>query len=175
MNIILIGGVAGTGKSTLAQKLSKHAGIPWFSTDQIRTILYTSMSEEEKADNEQNTSKIWKGVVALANRPFPWESGCIIEGIGILPELVARDLKENPAVKAIFLTQTNKEKITEIISERSKLPWIKTKTEEQQKKKVEILIASNKKLTVDAEKFGFPIIEAHTDKTFDEALSILEI
>jgi len=175
VNIILIGGVAGTGKSILAQGLSKHAGIPWFSTDQIRTILQATMSEEEKADNEQNASKIWKGIVALANRPFPWENGCIIEGIGILQELVARDLKENPAIKAIFLTYKDKEKITEIISERSKLPWIKTKTGEQQKQKVEILIASNKKLTVDAEKFGFPIIEAHTEKMFDEVLSILGI
>lgn len=173
MNIILIGGAEGTGKSTLAEQLSKHLDIPWFSTDQVRTILQTTMPEEEKADSVKNIAKIWEGVVALANRPFPWENGCIIEGVGILPELVARDLKENPAVKAIFLIQQDQEKITEIISERSKLPWIKTKTEEQQKEKVDALTASNKKLSEDAEKFGFPCVVAHTEKTFNAIVNFV--
>lgn len=172
MQIILIGGAEGTGKSTLAKQLSKHFNIPWFSTDQIRTIIHTRMTEVEKEDKEKLSEAVWKGVVALVNRPFPWENGCIIEGIGILPELVAQDLKENPAVKAVFLIQEDENKIAEIISERSKLPWIKTKTEVQQKEKLEILTASNKKFREDAEKFGFPCIVAHSENTFDEVVKM---
>lgn len=175
MKIILIGGSEGTGKSTLAEQLSKHFGIPWFSTDQIRTILHTTMSEEEKEDKEKLSEAVWRGVAALVDRPFPWEKGGVIEGTGILPELVARDLKENPNVKAIFLVQNDQDKITEIISERSKLPWIKTKSEEQKKQKIEMLMNFNKKLAEEANRFGFPVVIAHSENTLDEVVKILGV
>lgn len=171
--IILIGGAEGTGKSTLAEQLSKHFGIPWFSTDQIRTIVHTRMSEEEKENKEELYEAVWKGVKALVDRPFPWEKGGVIEGTGILPELVARYLKENPNIKVIFLVQEDKNKIAEIISERSKLPWIKTKSEEQKKQKTEMLTDFNKKIVDEAKRFEFPFIVAHSENTFSDVLATL--
>lgn len=174
-HIILIGGAEGTGKSTLAEQLAQHFSIPWFSTDQVRTIVNTQMAEEEKENKERVLEATWKGVKALVDRPFPWEKGGIIEGTGILPELIARDLKENSNVKVIFLVQKDENKIADIILERSKLPWIKTKSEEQQRHKIEMLTASNKKLAEDIGKLGFPCIVAHTEKTFNEALVALNL
>lgn len=173
--IILIGGAEGTGKSTLAEQLSKHFGIPWFSTDQIRTILHTRMTEDEKEDKEKISEAVWKGVKALVDRPFPWEKGGVIEGTGILPELVARDLKENSNVKVVFLVQEDENKIAYIISERSKLPWIKTKSEEQKKEKIEMLTDFNRKLIEELKRFGFPAIVAHSEKTFSDVLATIEI
>lgn len=45
--IILIGGAPTMGKSTIAVLLSKHLGLPWISTDQIREIMRTVASRKD--------------------------------------------------------------------------------------------------------------------------------
>ena len=170
MKIIVIGGASGTGKSTLAKRLSKHCNIPWISTDQLRTVQGITEKNLEK-----QIEQTWKGVSALLLAPHPWEIG-IIEGIAITPELLARDFKDNMEyITPIFLIQENEAKIAEVVHERSKLPWINTKTPEQQVVRAQEMIDSNKVVKESAQRNNFPTIIGNQEDTFENALKILDI
>ena len=166
-DIILIGGAEGTGKSTLTKQLAARFGVPWISTDQIRTILQITEPDEAKRQ-----ALVWAGLAALVRAPHPWD-GAVIEGTAILPEFVKRDLADITYVKPIFLVQEDESKIAQIVLDRSKLPFIKTKTPEQQAAKVQKLTADNRALKETAKTHGYPCIPAHDEKTFELALQLL--
>lgn len=166
--LILIGGASGTGKSTLAKKLSRYLSIPWLSTDQLRTV----QGIEEK-NLEKQIELTWSGVSAFIQHPHPWEGG-IIEGIAITPELLARDFKNHlEYICPLFLIQEDVDKIAEVVHERSKLPWINTKTPEQQRGRVQEMITSNEIIKQGAEENNFPMIIGNQEDTFENALKIL--
>lgn len=188
-NIILIGGAPTTGKTTVAEQLSKHMNLPWISTDQIRTIQRSvadenhfselfDMNEDgtdpnELVDLEYSRSEvIWLGVLAFIKRYHPW-NGCIIEGTAILPSLVVRDLDLRGEIQAFFLVHTNVEQIVNIVFERSKLPYIKTKTEYQQKSKVQQIELFNKRIISETQSNGLQTIESHSDQTLANILKLL--
>lgn len=154
--IILIGGAQATGKTTLAKGLSSRLDIPWISTDQIRTICgIIPRGKEVLSEEIENNEEIWKGVERFIKNPFPWEA-VIIEGVAILPHLVASlDIKVSP----IFIIDTDEKRVAEAIYQRSLLPWIQTKTEEQQRKRVAYIIEFNNFIMSEAEKYNFPVIE----------------
>ncbi len=132
-NIILIGGAQSTGKTTLAKELSSRLNMPWISTDQIRTICgITPKGKEKLVEEIGNNEKLWKHIERFIRSPFPWES-VIIEGVAILPHLVASlDIK----VSSVFIIDTDIERTKEVVRQRSLLPWINTKTESEQQKRV---------------------------------------
>ncbi len=165
-NLILIGGAAGSGKSTLAKQLAKHFQLPWLSTDQIRRILQTTEQDEAK-----KTEIIWNATSALLKGIHPWEGG-IIEGTAILPKFLAKDFSELPTVKPVFLIQSQIE-IVRIIEERSKLPFINTKTPEQQAEKVRKVTKLNDEIQKEAQIQGYPCINAHLENTFEKALRVI--
>lgn len=170
--IILIGGPQATGKTTLAKELSSRLNMPWISTDQIRTICGISpKGKEVLLEDIKNNEEIWKGVERFVRSPFPWD-GVIVEGVAVLPHLVASlDIKVNP----IFIIDTNEERITETIYQRSLLPWIQTKTEEQCKKRVAYIIEFNSFIKKEAEKYGFPVVEvSKSNQDIEIVLGLLD-
>lgn len=188
-NIILIGGAATTGKTTLAKELSAHLNIPWISTDQIRSVIKGVTTKNDFPDLFQNISDessveeivdleikraeiIWQGVLSFIENHYPWES-FIIEGMAIFPHLVSRDFSQKEEIKPIFLVHNNSDRVKEIVLERSKLPFIKTKTEAQQESKINQIQLLNEKIKGDAEKSGLTIIEAHMEKTFNTSLNFV--
>jgi 2-phosphoglycerate kinase len=168
--IILIGGPQATGKTTLAKVLSARLNIPWISTDQIRTICgITPKGKEVLSEEIENNEEIWKGVERFIKSPFPWEA-VIVEGVAVLPHLVASlDIK----VSSVFIIDTDTKRIAETIYQRSLLPWIKTKTEEQQSRKVAYIIESNNFIKKEAEKYNFPVVEV--SKTNQDVEKVLEL
>lgn len=154
--IILIGGPQATGKTTLARELSSRLDIPWVSTDQIRTICgITPRGKEVLSEEIENNEEIWGGVERFIKSPFPWEA-VIVEGVAILPHLVASlDIKVSP----IFIIDTDEKRIAETIYQRSLLPWIQTKTEEQRGSKVAYIMSFNNFIKTEAQKHHFPVIE----------------
>lgn len=176
--ILLIGGAPGTGKTTFTKKVAAHIGVPWISTDQIRTILRSAQPEQVPetdgdfiASEVARYERVWSGVLALIRAIDPWED-CIIEGSAILPQFVARDCSANKEVTAVFLTFETREEIQKVIEDRSKLPWINTKTPEQQALKVEQTYALKEKIRADASSFGFKLVSqsAAEDPGFFQSL-----
>lgn len=75
-----------------------------------------------------------------------------------MPHLVARDFKDRQDILPVFVIQSE-ETIRHVIAERSKNPWINTKTPEQQKKKVEQTVLFSKIVKQEAVKHGFIVYE----------------
>ena len=48
--MLVLLGPTGTGKSTIALRLSKHLGLPWISTDQIGTVMRAVASRASHHD-----------------------------------------------------------------------------------------------------------------------------
>jgi 2-phosphoglycerate kinase len=165
-DIILIGGAAGSGKSTIAQQLALHFQCPWFSTDQIRRILKPMEEDESK-----KIELVWEGASKLLHGIHPWKGG-IIEGTAILPEFIARDVNDVPNIRPLFLIQTE-EQIEQIVEERSKLSYIQTKTSEQKADRIRLISDLNTAIEQKAKEYGYPCIEARLVNAFDNVLALL--
>lgn len=187
--ILLIGGAPGVGKSTLAAQLSKATGIPYISTDQIRAVIKsvatvsewpdlfgsTLVEQDVEARVAQEYAKaeiVWRGVMALIEHCYPW-GGCIIEGVEILPHLVSRDLSSQN-IKTTFLVYAGDAQIVDVVCERGKLPFIKTKSPAQQELKIAEIKLLNHRLLEAAKENHFPTFNVCTPGTFDSILKIIE-
>lgn len=184
--IILIGGAPGVGKSTLAKKIAQVRGVNWISTDQIRSIMQAATTEaikpelfvNAKSTNDpkeaasleiQKAESVWQGVKQFIENIYPWE-GCVIEGTAILPRLVARDFNNREDVQSIFIVQSV-ESINEVIEQRSKDPWINTKTPQQKKKKTEQTVILNEIIKKEAADYNCKIYDLDGFKNgYDEVV-----
>ena len=141
--IILIGGMPTAGKSTMAERLSRHLKLPWISTDQIGIILRAVATREtypklftwedydgfqylneytadEIADNEfANGAAVWLGVRKLIKDDYTCNNGIVIEGCGILPRLVARDFSDASNVKSVFIGDHDIERVRTVVFTRN--------------------------------------------------------
>jgi 2-phosphoglycerate kinase len=100
--IILIGGAPTSGKSTVAAALSARLGLPWISTDQIRTVMRSSTTPDLSPDlfNPVNDPEVfltrysaeeiarmewaqgeaaWPGIRAFVRHSHDWRDGCVVE------------------------------------------------------------------------------------------------
>jgi 2-phosphoglycerate kinase len=84
--------------------------------------------------------------------PYPWE-GILVEGVAILPHRAAA-LAD---VKTIFLVDDDIERVRETVYQRSLLPWINTKTEEQQAEKVRFILKLSEYIKSEAKKYNLPV------------------
>jgi 2-phosphoglycerate kinase len=185
--IILIGGTPTSGKSTMASMLADHFHIPWISTDQLREVLrktcrpedypaifeskdhtaetfLSKYSAEEVAQLEiRESEETWKAVKALIDFDYPWVSG-IIEGVGILPHLVARDFKNDPRIKAVFLVDEDADRIRDTIFTRGLWDDAKKYSNDVKEKEVAWVSLYSHMIKQEAEEFGYPCVEVSKNK-----------
>jgi len=195
--IILIGGAPTTGKSTVAQALAKELDLPWLSTDQIRNTMrvvadkdkypnlfnggldaetfLTSFTASEIVDKEIAQSEAaWLGIKAFIEEDYTWSKGFIIEGVNILPHLVARDFSEDSNVRAIFLIDHDNERMKKVIYERGLWADASDYPDYVKEKELEWAALFGKRLDESAKEHGFPMIEIHkTDNDVRQVLSAL--
>jgi 2-phosphoglycerate kinase len=194
--IILIGGAPTAGKSTIAEKLSKHFGMPWIGTDQIREVMKGTVTEEERpmlfnsrqftaeeflnkfspreiVQNEIDESEVvWQGVKAFIENEYSWHS-FIVEGVALLPHLVAK-YKDSPKFKAIFLVDRDADRIRDVVFNRGLWSSAKNYPDSVKEKEVEWVIEFNEYIIKEAEKFGFPTVEVTKgDQDMKAILSLL--
>lgn len=200
MSIYLIGGAPTTGKSTVAAQLAAHLVVPWISTDQIRTIMQsiadpqqfphlfssvgvdaesflTTYSAQEIAEMEVQQSEIvWQGVQKFIRDAYPWENSFIIEGIAILPHLVARDFPHTPDIKTIFLTDRDPERIRQVVFTRGLWGDASSYSDEVKEKEVEWVLCIQEKIITTAQEYAFPCLEMTKEKRdFPALCKALEI
>ncbi|MFA5062156.1 MAG: hypothetical protein WC526_03345 [Patescibacteria group bacterium] len=137
--LYLIGGAPRVGKSIIAKQLMKEKGIPWLSTDVLRSICYDLTPEELReelypyvgvTDNDivfsQPLDVIVKQQITEAESMKPSietfikhqidvRENFILEGVHLLPKHIADFYKENPElqdqIKVLFIVDTDPENI----------------------------------------------------------------
>lgn len=194
--IILIGGAPTVGKSYIARKLAEDLKLPWISTDTIREqmrqlvrvedypILFdhqeptsdkaveylTQNTAQEiiKHHNQENT-EVWKGVKALIDTDYVWES-FIIEGIAVLPELVSQDYSKNPDIQAVFLVDEDIKRVRHIIHTRGLWDDADKYPDSVKEKEVQWVMEFNKWLISECTKYNFPIIRRKDDDVYFEEI-----
>jgi len=196
--VILIGGAPTVGKSTLAERVAKHFDLPWISTDQIRTIMRKVASRvdhprlfnpdgytPEKFLREFSTDEIvriefdqaeavWTGASAFIKQEWTWTRGFVVEGVNILPHLVARDFMNDPQVEAVFLVDENVERIRRVIHTRGLAGAANSYSDDVKDKEVEWVTLFSRRLRADAAKYGYPLVEIRKSAAdFDALLAVL--
>lgn len=138
LKVLLIGGISGAGKTTVARQLGLRLRLPWLQVDDLRLALQRSRVTLPQRTKDLyfflETPDVWKlpperlcqGLIAVGEIMSPaievvvenhldTAAPIIIEGDGILPSLLARPVirehAENGAVHAVFLVESDEEKL----------------------------------------------------------------
>ena len=192
--VFLIGGASASGKTTLAKKLGKHLGLPWFSTDYIHDIALTMAKREDfpEAFNVRDYSaeefydkysiedvvqseiaishEVWPGVRTLVDSGFEG----VIEGVAVIPELV-NSLKDVEGIQVVYIINDNAEDIFKIAQTRGIWDLSHLYSDSVRKKEVEFVLGYNEYLKKEAEKYGYPVVVVNRDDTdLEKIINILE-
>src|SRR3990167_9850780 len=197
----LIGGAPTTGKSTVAKLLAKEFSLPWISTDQLREIVkpygdknrfptlydttnltaeeFLSMySAEQRAEmGFKQGDDVWPAVKGLLNNKSDWQRGGIVEGVNILPHLVAEENYVNKEkVKPIFLVDLDKERMSQVVYTRGLYDDADKYSDDVKDKEVEWAMIFAQRLKKEAEKYGFPCVEiSKTESDIDAIMRVLKL
>lgn len=169
------------GKSTLAENLANHLDWPWISTDQIGIIMreFTSrethpelfrwddygadpavggMTADAIADNEfAKAGAVWPGVRRLIREDYTWNDGAVIEGVDILPHLIAQDFPDSGRVSPVFVGDHDLGRVRATVLERDAYTlW-------DPAKEVEWVLKFSAKLRSEVERYGFPWVDLEKD------------
>lgn len=185
--IILIGGAPTTGKSTVAEAVAKHLGLPWLSTDQIRGIMRTvadrkqvpklfnpegydaerflkEFSAQQIAAMEMEQGEaVWPAVKTFINEDYTWEKGFVLEGVNILPKLIRQDFLSDNEIKPIFLVDEDADRIRKVVFTRGLWDDADAYPNEVKEKEVEWVLAFSHLLKKQAEEYGYPTVEVNKD------------
>jgi hypothetical protein len=108
--LYLVGGAPRVGKSSLAQRLLEHDGIPWLPTDVLRTVLRRVLPELDAIDQDPvdalRLAEVMYPHVEQVAEVCAEEAPCfVIEGFELAPSYVARlqAALEQTEVRGCFL------------------------------------------------------------------------
>jgi len=189
--ILLIGGAPTVGKTYAAKQLASDLKVACISTDRIREDLKQSVSERVEefpalfyhssftatefltqhtvseivvSQNIEN-AEVWKAILPIIS--IDQGSPYIIEGVAILPELVAQLMDTNKEVSAVFLINEDEEHIRKTIFTRGL--WDDAEKYPDSVKEIEVrwVVAFNRWIMKEAVKHNLPLIL--TDKKQDFA------
>lgn len=196
--IILIGGAPTTGKSTVAHKLARHFDLPWISTDQMRKIMrkvanraehpklfkpegysverfLTEFSVEELLQMQSEEAEaVWAVAQAFIKEDWMWTRGFLVEGIHILPHLVARDFGDDARVKAVFLVDEDPSRVRQVVYTRGLSGDAKDYSDNVKEKEVECVTRFSRQLRAEIEKLRFPWISVtKSDADLEKVLAAI--
>ncbi len=200
-NFILIGGAPTTGKSTITENLAESLSLPWISTDQIRNVikpygdqekfpaLYDTVgltaeeflakyTPQQVSDMEYSQGgEVWPAIKGLFMSNSNWRDGGVIEGVNILPHLVAEEnYKNKELVKPLFIVDLDEDRIREVVYTRGVYGGADEYSDDVKEKEVEWVMIFAHRLQEEAHKYGFPCIEVtKTDSDLQKVMSELGV
>jgi len=170
--------------------------IPWISTDQIREIMrlvakredhpklftpegytaeqfLTEFSAEQISDMEMEQGEaVWPGIKKFIEDDYTQGKGFVMEGISILPHLIAKDFKDNKHIKPVFLVDEDADRIRNVVFTRGLWNDAYTYSDNVKEKEVEWALLFSHKLKVEVEKYGYPWVEVR--KSNDDIKVVLK-
>lgn len=193
--IIFIGGPSASGKTTIASRLGGLLDMSWLSADYIHDMslaigdkkyspetfrireysakeFYEQHSIQEVVDSEVAIShETWRGIQALIDAGY---SG-IIEGVAVIPELVASLENKEIDVRAVYLTNEDRAAIHKIAFERGIWAPAHMYDDEVKEKEADFALGYNDYLKNEAEKYGYPTVAVNrNDADLDKVLILLK-
>ncbi len=196
-HIILIGGMPTAGKSTVAAALAKRLNLPWFSTDQIRTIMEATTdssdypllfnaenhtaqsflshySASEIADMEYGQAdEVWPVIRYFINKDWVWSRGFVLEGVNITPKHVHADFADDKRVQSVFLSDVHEANIRKVVHERGLFGPPQETPDHLKKIEVEWPRLFDEKLRADAKEVNLPVVDV--TKTDEDVPTILRL
>lgn len=190
----LIGGAPTVGKSTIAAAVAAHLGLPWISTDQIRDVMrtvadrrdhpklfnpespdgvpydaegfYAAFSAEEIAAIEIGQGEAaWVGILALIAGDYTWPQGFVVEGVNLLPSLIARDIPPDAKVRTVFVTETDPGRMREVVFTRGVWDAADRYSDAAKEKELAWITQFDSWLRAQATAHGFPVVALRKDDT----------
>ncbi len=193
--IYLVGGAPCVGKSVIARQLMKERGIPWLSTDALRSVFF-AMAPKESRDKlfpyagasdhdtvfaepldviikqqitEARSMKV--GIHALMEFQIAVHEDLILEGVHILPEHVREFSEKHPDMKehihVLFVVDLDIDNaIQGLMANNSHFDWLQGAGQKTKRAVAEFSVKFSEYIKDEAEKNNFNVYEK-TD-TFTE-------
>jgi 2-phosphoglycerate kinase len=183
----LIGGAPTVGKSTIAAALAARLNLPWISTDQIRDImrtvadrrahpklfnpegcdagnLFDAFSTEQLVEIEVGQGEAaWTGIKMLIERDYTWPQGFVVEGVNLLPHLIARDFEGASEVRAVFVTDSQPARMRAVIFARGIWDEAGRYPDSVKDKELDWVLAYDAWLKQQATAHGFRVVPLEKD------------
>jgi 2-phosphoglycerate kinase len=197
--VLLIGGVSGAGKTTIARQLGLQSGFPWLQVDDLRLALqWSRVSLPERTKDLYfflDTPGIWRlpperlrdGLISIGELLSPaieivienhltTSAPLILEGDAILPSLFNRPIlqnrRRNKYLQTVFLIEPEEENILRNIKERAR--GIEGLTDEEIKNEARTKWLYGQWLAEEALHFNLPILEPRPwDSLIERILTLL--
>ena len=182
--VLLIGGISGSGKTTVAKQLGLRLSLPWLQVDDLRLALQWSrvtLPQRTKDLYFFLEPHVWQltpehlcaSLIAIGEVLSPaieivvenhldTAAPIIIEGDAILPSLLIRSALQkyvhSMRIRAVFLIEPEEENIFANIQERGR--GTAERTEEELRNEARAKWFYGQWLAQEAQRLQFPILEA---------------
>ncbi len=178
--IYILGGVARSGKSIVAEKLLKEKGVPYFALDYLKMGLFRGLSEsafDPEKKSEVIARNIWPIVKGMVKNMIEVDENYLIEGDILLPSLINElliDPSYKNSIRVCFVGYSEidrEEKFKLIRSTRgsSKNNWIQGMTDDFILKFAQEQIDRSNELKKECAEYGIKYIDTSSD--FDNNLN----
>jgi 2-phosphoglycerate kinase len=196
-NVLLIGGGPCTGKTTLAQALGRHFGVPAIEGDLFRIILsdplYRGIDpdlnvyfepgfwqrplDQLVAGARRLSRRMFKVCEAVIARQGRTSAPLIIEAVWALPNLATKDtfngLPMAGTVRSLYVNEPDINVLRQRLDNRIDT-WWSALPEEEKAPRVAMFHAKGLEVKRDAEALGLPVLECLPfDTLLDRALHAL--
>jgi 2-phosphoglycerate kinase len=183
-DVLLIGGISGSGKTTVAKQLGLRLGLPWLQVDDLRLALQWSqvtlpqrtqdlyfflephvwqLAPEHLCANLIAIGEVLSPAIEIAvENHLDTAAAIIIEGDAILPSLLIRSALQkhmhNKQIRAVFLIESKEENIFTNIQERGRGTTERTEKELHTEARAKWLYGQW--LAQEAQRLQLPVLEA---------------
>lgn len=180
----------------IAHTVAKYLDIPWISTDQIRDVMRALVSRKEfpklfnpegynverfltefsaeqivEIEIEQGEA-IWPMIKKFIEEDYTWKDGFVIEGVNILPHLIAKDFGRIKHIKSVFLFDEDVDRVRNIIFSRGLSSEPQAYSNNLIEKELEWVLLFSRKLKANAQKYSYPCVQIK--KSTDDMKSVLK-
>lgn len=171
--LYLVGGVARTGKSTIAQRFLAQTGTPYFVLDYLMMGCAggaPSLGIDPNEGDLQTAAKLTPIIKAMATAMLENGETYLLEGVQLLPQVVVELSRQFPGqVCAAFVGYAEIEPLTKFQQLRhfdgGNNDWLRHESDEELLATVARLKAMSQWVRTECENYGLPYFDTSTNFT----------